>query len=575
MLALPDRYRLLQGVDAEPGSFEGFGPVRRRRYDGDRSFGQRKVAGAVEQRETLHHWPASPRLGGDLCKPRHCLFFVSLVRDAAHVVAALGVVAHDAEEHDDRARRLCGGPCGGSFDRQGNGCHGDPIAGCGRKHRVIVVNLTHSPSGAKASDLGLFGSLSTETGDGKREKAVGTLRAVSGSEGDDAAREGDDSTGGPRPDPLDRPWVHPSELRSYVANPLPASQARPREWVIGLVSATVGVAATLLVLIAFGVLGERTRSPLPPPVITGANTAVDYAVAGRVSQFVAPSVVTVRATTSDGINVASGVAVSSNRVLASAHVVVGATAMSVSTLDGHTYPSKIMGSDADTDLVLLDVPGADLSFQPLAGAAAKVGQPVVAVATTKGNHAYLALDIISRLNLLVTTSTGSMLAGLLGAELNTTAETSGGGLFNTNGQLVGILTSPPGVGISGLAVPIGVADDVRDQIESSGKVTHGWLGLTADDTSDRAGATVTAVLPDSPAAAAKLDVGDVITRAGGQFVGNVADLMAEWRRGRPGDSIEITYRRGHSSRDLRVQATLTGPPPPPAAPAAEPSSSDG
>ena len=88
---------------------------------------------------------------------------------------------------------------------------------------------------------------------------------------------------------------------------------------IGLVSAIVGVAATLLVLVAFGALGERTRSPLPPPVFTGANTAVDYGVAGRVFQFVAPSIVTIRATTPDGINVASGVAVSSNRVLASAH----------------------------------------------------------------------------------------------------------------------------------------------------------------------------------------------------------------------------------------------------------------
>jgi putative serine protease PepD len=437
------------------------------------------------------------------------------------------------------------------------------------------VNLTDRPSAGTASDLGLFGSLSTEMGDGKQEKGVGTLRAVSGSEGDDAAREGDDPTGGPRPDPLDRPWVHPSELRSYVANPLPPSQARPREWVIGLVSATVGVAATLLVLVAFGTLGERTRSPLPPPVFTGANTAVDYGVAARVSQFVSPSVVTVRATTPDGTNVASGVAVSSNRVLASAHVVVGATAISVSTTDGRTITNiKIMGSDADTDLVLLDVPVANLTFPPLATAAAKVGDPVVAVASTKGNSPYNAIGIISRLNLLVTTSTNGILAGLLGAQLNTTAETTGGGLFDTNGELVGILTSPPGVATPGLAVPIGVADDVRDQIESSGKVTHGWLGLTADDTSDRAGATVTAVIPGSPAAAAKLEVGDVITQAGSQVVGNSDDLIAEWRRHRPGDSIRITYQRGHSAH-ADTTATLTGPSPPAPTADTEPSPSNG
>ena len=101
----------------------------------------------MEQGDAFHHRPASPRFGGDLREPRHRLFLVGLVGDAAHVVAAFGVVAHDAEEDDDRARGLGGGPCGGSFDRQGVGGHGDPIAGCGRKHRVIVVNLTGRPSG--------------------------------------------------------------------------------------------------------------------------------------------------------------------------------------------------------------------------------------------------------------------------------------------------------------------------------------------------------------------------------------------------------------------------------------------
>jgi S1-C subfamily serine protease len=435
------------------------------------------------------------------------------------------------------------------------------------------VNPTRVTSGDQPSDLGFLGSRPTARGDKSAEKAVGTLRAVSGSEGDDGVPEDEDSASGPRPDPLDRPWVHPSELRSFVANPLPPSQARPREWVIGLLSATVGIAATLLVLVAFGALGERTRSPLPPPVFTTPNAPVDVGVAARVSQFVMPSVVTIRATGPAGTNVASGVAVSSNRVLASAHVVAGASTILVATRFGSSYPGKLMGIDADTDLALLDVAGADLSFQPLASNAADVGEPVVAVASTKGDSPYNAIDIISRLNVLVTTANGSMMAGLLGAELATTPETSGGGLFNTNGELVGILTSPPGVSTAGLAVPIAMADDVRDQLESSGKVTHGWLGLTADDAKDRPGATVTSIFPDSPASAAKLEVGDVITRAGGQFVGSFDDLIAEWRRHRPGDSIAIDYHRGRSARDVQVTATLTGPPP--VAPAPEPSPDGG
>jgi S1-C subfamily serine protease len=398
-----------------------------------------------------------------------------------------------------------------------------------------------------------------------REKAVGTLRAVSGQEGDDAASERDEGPNTPRPDPLDRPWVHPSELRSYVANPLPPVQARPREWVIGLVSAAVGVTVTLLVLVAFGALGERSRSPLPPPVITNENTAIDYAVAARVGQAVQPSVVTVRATAGATTAVASGVAVKSDRVLTSAHVLVGATAITVLTSDRRTLTAKLLGADADTDLALLDVSGAGLSYQALADERATVGQPVVAVAAPPGNSAFVTLNTISQRNVLVEMGTGSMLAGLLRAGVFTPPETSGGGLFDTNGKVVGILVSLPGVPIPGLAVPIDMADEVRRQIEASGKVTHGWLGLTGED--DPAGARVTAVVPDSPAAAAKLEVGDVIVRAGGEPVGGYGDLMAEWRRHNPGDSLVLVYQRGRSSRS--TTATLTAPPAPAPAPPPE------
>jgi S1-C subfamily serine protease len=338
-------------------------------------------------------------------------------------------------------------------------------------------------------------------------------------------------------------------------------QARPREWVIGLVSAAVGVAATLLLLVAFGGLGDRNRSPLPPPAIIPPNAVVDYTVATRVLEAGAPSVVTVRAIAGDTTNtVGSGVAVSSNRVLTSLHLLIGAGSVVIITSEDRTYPAKIMGFDLDTDLALLDVSEADLPYRPLADAPPDIGEPVVALAITKGSDPYVDLRIISRLNRTFSTAIGTTMAGLLQANLDTSPETSGGALFDTNGQIVGILVTPPGVAEFGLAVPIDVADDVRQQIESSGKVTHGWLGLTAVDASDRAGARVTAIVPDSPAANAKLEIGDVITSAGGRDVGDVGDLMAEWRRRRPADSLSIEYHRGRVQRS--TTATLTAGPPP-------------
>ena len=243
-------------------------------------------------------------------------------------------------------------------------------------------------------------------------------------------------------------------------------------------------------------------------------------------------------------------------------LVAGATAVNVSTGDDdHPFTAKIMGTDADTDLVLLDVPERR-SRVPTAGRRPRreVGEPVVAVAIDerqpslqRHRHRLAAEHPRDDLDQRHARRTAGHRAQHDGRDHRA------GGLFNTNGELVGILTSPPGVTTVGLAVPIRVADDVQDQIESSGKVTHGWLGLTADDAKDRAGATVTAVFPDSPAAAAKLEVGDVITQAGGQFIGGFDDLIAEWRRHRPGDSIAITYRRGHASTAARRPGDAHGP----------------
>ena len=130
---------------------------------------------------------------------------------------------------------------------------------------------------------------------------VGTLRAMSPEEtGGDGAPEPDDAPSGPPPNPLDRPWVHPSELHSFVSTPpAPPREPRPREWVIGVSSAVAAVLATILVLVAFGALGGRHRSPLPPPVVTNPGDVVDYAVAERVGTAVAASVVMVRARTGD------------------------------------------------------------------------------------------------------------------------------------------------------------------------------------------------------------------------------------------------------------------------------------
>jgi S1-C subfamily serine protease len=376
--------------------------------------------------------------------------------------------------------------------------------------------------------------------------------------GGDGAPEPDDAPNGPPPDPLDRPWVHPSELRSFVSTPdLPPRETRPREWVIGLSSAVAAVVATILVLVAFGSLGGRHRSPLPPPVVTSPGDVVDYKVAERVGTATAASVVTVKARTGDdggSRSVGSGVVTSSDRVITAAHNLNGATDFVVVANNGRQFNAKVMGTDPSTDLALLSVADGDFQLARLgASATTRVGQPVVAVSA--GPHYRVNIDVVSDRDVMVDAGTGIDVAGLLETGIPITTDMSGGALVDPGGNLVGILTRAATGTPDGLAIPVSVVRDVQDQLEANGKVEHGWIGVVCDkdpaDSPAQGGAIVRAVAAGSPAAEAGIVAGDVITRAAGRIITGHPDLIAAVRSLRPQDPLEVHWQRdGHDEHKI-------------------------
>jgi S1-C subfamily serine protease len=378
-------------------------------------------------------------------------------------------------------------------------------------------------------------------------------------EGDGGAPEPDDTPRGPPPNPLDRPWVHPSELRSFTSTPaLTPPESRPRDWVIAIGSATAAVIATILVLVAFGALGGRHRSPLPPPVVTNANDAIDYSVAERVGTAVGASVVTVRATANGATRpVGSGVVMSSNRIATAAHNLNGATAVSAVTNSGDELPARVVGSDPVTDVAILSVSGGGLQLAKLAAPVPpSVGATVIAVSA--GAHYRVGIDVVSDRDLMADTGTGVDVAGLLETGIPVTPEMSGGALVDPDGNLVGILTRPTAGGPDGLAIPISMVRAVQDQFDGSGKVAHGSMGVDCEqDPSPRTqgGAVVRWVKDDGPAAKAGLQPGDVIVRAGGRLIASRADLAALVRNRLPEDSLDVQYVRG-SDRPKTVTVTL-------------------
>jgi len=224
-------------------------------------------------------------------------------------------------------------------------------------------------------------------------------------------------------------------------------------------------------------------------------------------------------------------------VLTNNHVVEGADDISVTLHDGRTVQGQLVGTDPETEVAVIKITANNLAAMPLADSSKlRVGDFVVALGNPFGLGQTVTSGIVSALG-------RSGLRGLgyqnfIQTDASINPGNSGGALVDLHGELVGINTaifSPSGgnVGI-GFAIPSNLCRDVMRQLIATGTVTHGSLGVQTQDLTDdiaRAlgtqagqGAVVTRVQPDSPAAAAGLQAGDVIVKVDGRPVRGASDF---------------------------------------------------
>ena len=264
----------------------------------------------------------------------------------------------------------------------------------------------------------------------------------------------------------------------------------------------------------------------------------------------------------------SGVIVDAQRgyVLTNHHVIEGATEVSVTLADGRTLKAEFVGSDADTDVALMRIPAQDLRAIPLANSGnLQVGDFVVAVGNPFGVGQTVTSGIVSavgRSNL-----PGVGFQNFIQTDASINPGNSGGALVNLKGELVGINTAsfnPQGsaagnIGL-GFAIPANMAGDIMRQLVSTGAVRRGTLGIDTQDVSERIagslgvdqarGAAVTRVYPGSAAAAAGLQVGDVIVAANGQRIDN-SDSLRNFQGLQPADArVTLDVRRNGQTLQL-------------------------
>ena len=257
----------------------------------------------------------------------------------------------------------------------------------------------------------------------------------------------------------------------------------------------------------------------------------------------------------------SGIIVTNN------HVVRNERSLEVTLSDGTKLPAKVIGTDPRTDVAVLKVDaGHKLPFLHLGNSdQVKPGQWVVAVGNPFGLGGTVTAGIVSALGRDLGDSPYDSFIQI-DAPIN--QGNSGGPLFTQNGNVIGMNTailSPSGGSIGiGFAIPANTIKTVVAQLEKSGHVVRGYLGVEAQPIgpgmkaalklpNDR-GALVAQVQPDSPAAKANMQPGDVIVAVGDRKIANPRELAVDVGEVAPNTQTTVSVIRDGQQKQLSVRS---------------------
>ena len=246
------------------------------------------------------------------------------------------------------------------------------------------------------------------------------------------------------------------------------------------------------------------------------------------------------------------------------HVVEDADQVRVQLADHRVAVAQVVGRDPDSDLALLKISLDHLPVMPFGHSdRLQVGDVVLAIGDPLGLSQTVTHGIVS--------ATGRGQLGLATFEnfIQTDAAinpgNSGGALINTRGELVGINTAivakTSGVEGIGFAIPVNMVRGVIHELITTGKVVRGWIGIAPEDFSAeqasmyglaQGGVVVWQMVPDSPAVAAGLLRGDIITGCDGAEVRSSQDILARIASTPPGSKVKLAIVRGRASLTVSV-----------------------
>jgi serine protease Do len=262
----------------------------------------------------------------------------------------------------------------------------------------------------------------------------------------------------------------------------------------------------------------------------------------------------------------SGVVIDSVKrlVLTNAHVIAGASEISVRLQDGRQYSAELVGSDSDFDLALLRLEGRDVLPQTLMGDSENllIGETVIAIGNPFGFGHTVTTGVISALNRSVETQRG-LFSDFIQTDAAINPGNSGGPLLDITGRLIGITTAiyAEAQGI-GFAIPISKAKRVTDELVNHGRVQPVWVGVNGQDVDQRMasylgltsvkGMLVTEVYPGTPAQKAGLRPGDLIEAVNGIEVRDKDGYLRILRSSTPGSAVGLSVQSEGQVRRIQV-----------------------